>query len=755
MADIDRGSIVFVRERRPPLTSGKYVVTVEQGLTNKDVTDSGAQGYISGTYRRSRRFAVKGPRFTLPQDACSTVFPPDGSRGEFSDCVPHVVLTNRSLPWTRASSPQEDPWLALLLFDEADASPLPHVVTRPIAELVTPKELDVASYGDAGHTAGQEFQFDDWEPRDTPCQTIDVPVATFRDIAPALAELQWLTHVRRVSPDAKAGTRAPDTLDYAVVFGNRRPIPNTRCTAHLVSLEHMGGFLPTDNYTKVAVARRDGGPASLVRLVTLANWSFTSIDPAETFTGLLQRVSVGPLARPFSGRANSVAAADVRNAFGLGYTAVTHHTRAGDRAVSWYRGPFVPFNVSGRVTVPPRPDATPGEPGPATADALVAYDPNTRMLDPSYAAAWQIGKLLALRDRHFSIALYNWKRANALQTSMDVEQQLIADTFGGNVTALLRAGPSHNRGVVLRSAAAVVARSLKKTLHITDGKQAVLRLASGPRHYGRPRRRLARRAASFKTLTDAVGSRDRLSTIHAATTVPDDIAQWLAKLRLLSGVPFNYLVPDAGMLPVESLRFFQVDLNWTRSLLEGAFSIGRSTSGDAAHDDVMSARVHGAAHAQSRQIRALRPRLGDPLPHVSGFLLRSAVVSGWPTLEVHAFGADGQPLTTVLRMERLAPTLLLFIVEGLLDSVAIQEPSEGLHFGTKNDKRLRSLTTGETIAGTSITATYRPSGAIRILDLVQALQGKDKLDTTITPAEFALQMVEGVQEVVFPRLATP
>src|SRR5262249_28487489 len=38
--------------------------------------------------------------------------------------------------------------------------------------------------------------------------------------------------------------------------------------------------------------------------------------------------------------------------------------------------------------------------------------------------------------------------------------------------------------------------------------------------------------------------------------VPFDIRQWLARLRLLEGVPFAYLVADSELLPLESIRFF-------------------------------------------------------------------------------------------------------------------------------------------------------------------------------------------------------
>src|SRR4029077_6077413 len=38
--------------------------------------------------------------------------------------------------------------------------------------------------------------------------------------------------------------------------------------------------------------------------------------------------------------------------------------------------------------------------------------------------------------------------------------------------------------------------------------------------------------------------------------VPLDLRRWLARLRLLEGVPFAYLAADSMLLPPESIRFF-------------------------------------------------------------------------------------------------------------------------------------------------------------------------------------------------------
>ena len=65
-----------------------------------------------------------------------------------------------------------------------------------------------------------------------------------------------------------------------------------------------------------------------------------------------------------------------------------------------------------------------------------------------------------------------------------------------------------------------------------------------------------------------------------AIAMPEALATWFRDIELLKGVPFNYLVPDEGLLPKESIRFFWVDAYWVDCLQDGAFSIGRVTAAD-------------------------------------------------------------------------------------------------------------------------------------------------------------------------------
>ena len=113
--------------------------------------------------------------------------------------------------------------------------------------------------------------------------------------------------------------------------------------------------------------------------------------------------------------------------------------------------------------------------------------------------------------------------------------------------------------------------------------------------------------------------------------MPPYMESLLAHLRLLIGVPFEYLVPDPRLLPDESIRFFYLDRSWTDRLVDGAIAVGKIGSREQAHhhaqnakvaqadtgsvivwpiwDEVTTAYLLGLAKAETRP----RPRLRDDL----------------------------------------------------------------------------------------------------------------------------------------------
>ncbi|HEX2094725.1 MAG TPA: hypothetical protein VHG28_20140, partial [Longimicrobiaceae bacterium] len=185
-----------------------------------------------------------------------------------------------------------------------------------------------------------------------------------------------------------------------------------------------------------------------VRLVVLHQWTFGSVDLEQTFQGLLTAVDVSPsgIQLPVDSLSSGDVEADaaVADAFGLGYTAMDHALVDGDATVSWYRGPLLPLGTP-RFVDPPYVAASP----------LLRYDPTTGMFDVSYAAAWELGRLLALRDNAYATALYRWKLTQAQSTVNALEAALLDETLAG--VAGVAAGAGDARRTRFVAAAAGVA----------------------------------------------------------------------------------------------------------------------------------------------------------------------------------------------------------------------------------------------------------------------------------------------------------
>lgn len=265
---------------------------------------------------------------------------------------------------------------------------------------------------------------------------------------------------------------------------------------------------------------------------------------------------------------------------------------------------------------------------------------------------------------------------------------------------------------------------------------------------------------------------------------PDDLNNWMSRLKLLYGVPFNYLVPDERMLPPESIRFFYVDINWIDALLDGAYSIGRNltTSDNSAElnaDRAVLPGLHPGITSRAGHIRAKGLGLKDPAPSmavISGFLLRSKVIAEYPKLGVYAFEKGHTPddgpnaaFMTILRMEKLGDKsdTLLCLVDGDAYRVDIHEAPEHLHYGIDKYSNKDGVITAKknlynfTKDGNNVTIkpgaiptdvatcfrTVSPR-TLKMHDLAGTIQNTVKV-TPFDSAEMGFEMTEGVGLVSF------
>ncbi len=177
------------------------------------------------------------------------------------------------------------------------------------------------------------------------------------------------------------------------------------------------------------------------------------------------------------------------------------------------------------------------------------------------------------------------------------------------------------------------------------------------------------------------------------------VLDWCARLRLLEGVPFTYMVPYEEMLPSESIRFFHLDMEWLDSLVDGALCATLATSKDAKHDMDTYAKIKEEIRLRETNRRSnAHTGLGigglDAEARMTGFLFRSSLVRDHPGLEVTAWTNAGSGQLTqmrILRLDRLSKNVMLCIVDGVPSMVRFQEPAEGIVLGCEVDPNDQSL----------------------------------------------------------------
>lgn len=654
-----KGSITFLSYDKPSITDGVYDLTVSQSFA------IGTDGFKGSDTEKKLKIAALGPRFSLDPQLVIGKFPPDKSLGEYFTVLPHIIFKRSILPWERKISSDaayaDAPWLALLLFTKEE-SIAPQTIT--LDTLCNPP-------------ADKKWQF----PKVTPelgqqltdrLLVIDVKGTVLQKALPRKEALPYLAHVRQSADEAGAP-------EYPTLVCGRLPPAGNECTVHLVSLENRTDLFDTFDAKQT------------YRLVTLASWTFASTPKTASFKELLltayktdpdknaNEKSKNVLRMPTLDGTLNTTNPEINDLYRQGLVPLPHQTRQGNQLVSWYRGPLLPG--AGREVV----DFT--KLNVSAADQLVRYDSKLGMFDVSYAAAWELGRLLMLRRRRVSVAFFNWKRSR-----------------------------SH-------AAKSVRARHL-------PFKQA------------------------------AAGSLD----------LPQVVKDWFVGLGILNDVPYNYFVPDERELPQPSIRFFSIDPAWIAYLLDGAFSVGRVVSNKSAAD------------------ASLRSAIPIPGP-MSGFLLRSPVVAGWPHLEVEGYDIAGGGTTFVpqgvtdanilkiLRLERIAPDTLFCLFAGELKTLDLSEKAEVIHFGVAYEngngpsktacyyKVLRDLTTGnENDVDLAKVCTTDPQGrwvTVPFTDptasLIDIVQLKNLIQTArhnnpIPPNVFAFEMVEGVAKVRLVRI---
>jgi hypothetical protein len=727
--EIPAGDLQLYDYYKPPLEAGNHTITVTQAVPGM----AGAE-----KFEATQEFVVSAPQFVLDPTQIVNQYPPAGSTGKYGEVLPHIVLRDPMLAWER--SMQEPaagalpeypvPWLALLVFEEGDLlsgdgqDPSTQTTTAGIlafqalngsqnGKVLAPTpdiadDIQAALADETAHPGDASY-------RVAHCQYIRMPAAVFIKVVPRLDELCYLSHVRKVNTGDRPALGLSEHGLYSVTMANRFPsVPPTavgtsKNIVHLVSLEGMAAHLKGPTV-----------PAGCeeVALLSLASWTFSAQhDQPQDFKALAEllapagsaaesrwlRLQPPPppaLPKPPIKEELEDARDEVQRRLDLGYTPLAYHTRSGETTMAWYRGPLVPQPTSsqGLRTFP-------------SADSALIYDTSYDVFDVSLAAAWELGREVALADVAFGPKLLHFRR-NASQ---------VLDTLHHQVNSAHLAGQD-NASLTPKQQPSALAKQLAK-LEITTVQDAFARLltdeadplmvknigAVGTQDYssaaqtagiaatlpnrtsapavGNTQAELKKTLSSVRSLR---GATNKLHSLLAEDIAP--LAEWLGRFLLLSLVPFDNLVPDERLLPAESLRFFYLDEQWFQAALDGALSLGL----DSSKHDVINGLVKKALLKKAKQAASTlakrqetspvgKPLTGKKQPSalpngISGFLLRSEMVVGWPNLAVYPKNEQGEAIP-ILRIDHLAPNILLCLFDGVPKQLVLSEPPESLRFG--------------------------------------------------------------------------
>lgn len=689
----NNGQIVFSDGNYAQLPPGTYELEVQQTLTPAQPPPPPHPGDHRGLLSAAQTFVVRAPRFTIDPSIVQSFYPQSGAAGEYSQVLPHLVLDDDTLPWERhltAHSKDRTPWLALMLFAASEL--VSRTTTMTVGKLLQPS---------SANTIGPDLDDVDDAVRATHCQVITIPVGTFTTLMPTLEDLALMAHAQQTSSAEENGRGS-------VFVANRLPndaSPNSaHYYAHLVSLEGFADYLLPDDSSGAKARKAFPTGVANVQLATLFNWSFTTL-PDESpvdFAAIatLLRLNAGPLElTPDASDPDPEVVARYHD----GYAPLTFVTGTGDETFAWYRGPFSAVPAQ---TLPDDPSTAPN------ADALTIYAEGDGLFDLSYAAAWNIGRGLALADSHFSQSFL----------------RLLKATRRALGTLAQRRGMPHFAAIDDPRALLAPDASRRRFLTLMDeglGRRWTERRAPAGAKRGR-----RRRAIDPRQLLADPRVAEAIREVVAEATTP--VAAWLQTLAMLGPVPFSYLVPNNAMLKVDSIKFFYIDSGWIAALLGGATSIGIQSSADSAALDLLRSALLDSTSAPA-----------------AGLLLRSQLVSGWPTLVITAGGAN------TLRDQTLSSNVRLLLFDAVPDSVTLREPYHGMQIGVGDDNQVfpRSLggdgnpPVGEP-QGSGINIPFRSGTVIKLADLSSDLAtplGAKRLG----PGELALQLVQPPNTQIF------
>lgn len=655
MSSIENLNVTFIEYQIPPLRNGEYTLKVGQNTS----ISTGTEG--AGSYKKNATFIVQGNRFSLKDDI-DFIYPPHRLEGMFDGHIPHTTFKRNTLPWENSSVKEncddteaKAPWLAILLVNNDESPPtLQNLTAAHLIAVDQGGQLPKTHYSTISNLEYGESLIDN-------CTVIDMPLDQFWRIAPAKEDMVYLAHIRKTST-ANCVDQDCEETSCSVLLSNRIPKIGIPVHCYLVSLEGAADqLLPNSEGS----SSHPDPEKNIVRLIVYRYWTFTANTRQQMLRELLENVNKGQLESMLKFRLHCLFDGTVpdQTLVTEAYNHLEQGTFSATDAQVFTRNQlhmgFMPMNHhlrSGGHTVSWYRGPLVPEPVPIVIDAPIL---------PFATAdkASQFDVKTGMFDMSYSSA---WQLGQLLTL----------------------------RNRTLASSMYNWRKELRRSWMLNEEQG----------RFGNQSEELGNFYVQIR--------RSRGEVVQP--NIPEDILEWLSRLSLLHEVPFHYLIPDLRMLPPESLRWFNLDLNWIHSLLDGAFSIGRNTPKELHLDSDILPQLLLDIKKEGKTVRKnarIETSFFNSTDSISGFILRSEAVAGWKKLEAFGFADlhDENLQLPILRMSHLADDILFCLFDGDMKKLVIQEPPGELHTGLKLEADGRYTTRMRRLqAGTDSGISYEP-----------------------------------------------
>lgn len=665
----------------PGVKAGSYTLRIESSMRPS------ANAEALHDEVKELEFVVDAPRFALVGKeevrACS---PPHGGCADYRRMLPHIVLDKRALPWERPIDPETPaakdrsiPWMALLLLTKeemvADGAMLHDI---DVEHLKKADEAGAPIYNPWRDRRDASLPIDTDDEKRT-VTVVDSSADLFRRVCPRINELSLLAHVRRVRLDQKHDDHSGEEGDFAVLCCNRLVQPGANVVL-LVSLEGWRPWLERAS---------DVSDASRVRVVVLHSWHFTSDDGDGSFAAHVKKLDVGL----FHDREAMEGVDDptLESMMKQGYTAIAYQPEGTGKTFAWYRGPLSPA-----ADAPFDADHEPFY----SADSAIVVEKSTGMLDISFSAAWQMGRLLALGSTSFGQAIRHWNHLKQLD--------------------YLAQGQSERTSLAEEMAAYAASHAIEED----------------------------QRGAAFddvKTVSEwLVG----LRLLH-----PLPFRYLVAATNLSPPESLRFFYVDENWLDALtdgalSLGASSSSTRWFMQSNRGALRIAIR-------------RMMARSRRLRRKLPvASNAEMAKSAEHAAmcGFLLRSSLLDRFPGIEIELSSCDAQPeKLEVLRMEFIGNGILFVLVLGKPTSILFKVPRESMTF-SYDEVGLRPRVTDSSAANVGARASHLPpiavdeyhrrtDGAAGVLD-IRRLANELEGSNTTSGARFALHWLNAPDDVM-------